>query len=71
MPSSFIPPPPQGSSQRAKGKKKEEAPKPWSMADGYLDLKDDNDWDQSNDELHKQEGNCLARMNMKAARESM
>ena len=34
-PSSFIPPPLQGSSQRAEGKKKEEAPKPCSMADGY------------------------------------
>ena len=40
------------------------------MADGYLDLEDDDDWDQSDDELRKQEGNCLARVNMKAARKS-
>ena len=38
------------------------------MADGYLDLEDDDDWDQSDDELRKQEGNRLARVNMKAAR---
>ena len=40
------------------------------MADGYLDLEDNDDWDQSDDELRKQEGNCLACVNMKAARES-
>ena len=40
------------------------------MADGYLDLEDDDDWDQSDDELHKQEGNHLARVNMKATCES-
>ena len=40
------------------------------MADGYLDLEDDDDWDQSDDELRKQEGNRLARVNMKAARDS-
>ena len=69
-PSSFIPPPPQSSSQRAERRKKEEAPKQWSIADGYLDLEDDNDWDQSDDELHKQERNRLARVHMKTARES-
>ena len=40
------------------------------MVDRYLELEDNDEWDQSDSKLRKQEGNCLTHINMRIAHNS-